>query len=264
MTTAAFFVPDGYDRSGDACFVATEHTISPWGREVQHGGPPSALLGRALEQMPSNGARTIARVSVDLWGPVPVGPLSVATEVTRPGRTVELVRATLRADERVVAVASAWRFPEATLPVRTPETMQMPPGPEEGHPQPRPESWHGGYLDAVEWRWIHGAVMAPGPAAVWMRPRVPLLPGEDLSPMQRLLVCADSASGASAALDPAEWAFMNTEITVHVVRPPVGDWVCVDAETTLAGGTAGMASARLLDRDGLVGRSAQALLVTPR
>ena len=77
-------------------------------------------------------------------------------------------------------------------------------------------------------------------------------------------MCADSASGASAALDPADWAFLNTELSVHLVRPLEGAWVCVDAETTLAGTSTGLAAARLLDESGLVGRSAQSLFVAQR
>jgi hypothetical protein len=163
----------------------------------------------------------------------------------------------------VVARASAWRFPSAGTDARTPP-VDVPAGPEHGEEQRRPPSWCGGYLDAVEWRWISGAVLTPGPATVWMRPRVSLVAGEEMSPLQRLLTCADSASGASAALDPAGWLFMNTELSLHLVRPVRGDWVCVDAETTLAGTSAGLAAARLLDAEGLVGRSAQTLLVAKR
>ena len=39
----AFYLPEG-DR-----FRATEATRGPWSEEHQHGGPPSALLARALE-----------------------------------------------------------------------------------------------------------------------------------------------------------------------------------------------------------------------
>ena len=72
-----------------------------------------------------------------------------------------------------------------------------------------------------------------------MRPPVDLVDGEPMSPVQRLMTCVDSASGVSAALDPAKWAFLNTELTVHVLRPPVGEWVCLDAETTLGDGGGG-------------------------
>ena len=259
-TVPAFYVPDGRHADGAERFLSTEHTNGPWGQALQHGGPPSALMGRALEQLPAEGERVVARVTVDLWGQVPVAPLSVSTQVERPGRSVELVSAQLRAGDRLVARASAWRFPVRAANPVTP-SVDVPPGPENGREQPPPPSWHGGYLDAVEWRWIHGAVTQPGPATVWMRPRVALVEGEPLSPLQRLLVCADSASGASAALDPADWAFLNTELSVHLVRPLEGAWVCVDAETTLAGTSTGLAAARLLDESGLVGRSAQSLFV---
>ena len=96
-----------------------------------------------------------------------------------------------------------------------------------------------------------------------MRPPA-LVEGEAISPVQRLLACADSASGVSAALDVREWAFLNTELTVHVLRPPAGEWVCLDAATTLGSGAVGVAGAAAYDVSGLVARSSQALLVAPR
>jgi acyl-CoA thioesterase len=91
-----------------------------------------------------------------------------------------------------------------------------------------------------------------------------LVEGEPASPIQRLMTCADSASGVSAVFDPREWGFLNTELTVHVLRPPEGEWVCLDAETTLSSGATGMAVSEVHDRRGLVARSSQALLVQPR
>ena len=65
-------------------------------------------------------------------------------------------------------------------------------------------------------------------------------------------------------LDPREWAFLNTELTVHVLRPPEGEWLLLDAETTLSTGSVGLATADIFDRRGLVARSNQALLVVQR
>jgi hypothetical protein len=109
-----------------------------------------------------------------------------------------------------------------------------------------------------------GAVLEPGPATVWMRSLVPLLPGERLSGTTHLMTCVDSASGVSAVLDPEDWTFMNTEITVSVLREPVGEWVCVQAETTLAPTSVGIATSSVHDEKGLVARSTQTLLVVPR
>jgi len=131
----------------------------------------------------------------------------------------------------------------------------------DGTPKAPPASWSPGYLDAVEWQWTVGAVTEPGPGTVWTRPRVDLVQGEATSPVQRLLTCVDSASGVSAALDPADWRFLNTELTVHILREPVGEWLCLDAETTLSSGSVGAAVSKVYDERGLVARSAQALLI---
>lgn len=245
-------------------FRSLPTTGSPWGPDSQHGGPPSALLARALERLDPDG-RVIGRLTVELLGPVPVGPVSVSATVVRPGRTVDLCEAVLYDERagRAVARAAAWRFPEGSDGPRG-TGDPLPHTHHDGAPHDRPESWSGGYLDAVDWRWIKGAVMEPGPGVVWMRPGVQLVEGEAMTPLQRLMTCVDSASGVSAELDPGEWGFLNTELTVHVLRPPVGEWVCLDAGTTLSTGSVGMAVSQVYDELGLVARSAQALLVAPR
>ena len=65
-------------------------------------------------------------------------------------------------------------------------------------------------------------------------------------------------------LDWGRYLFVNTELTVHFVREPVGEWVLLDAQTQLAEGGAGLASSVLSDRTGPVARGAQALFVAPR
>jgi hypothetical protein len=257
-----------YEPLHEGRFRSTSATSGPWSPDAQHGGPPAALLGRALEKIDEGAPRVIGRFTMDLLGPVPVKDLTVTTSVLRPGRTVSLRQAELSDDSgRVVARAQGWAFPEVSWEGDDrPGGFGVPlgHGPSDGHHEDPPGSWSRGYLDSVDWQWIEGAVTRSGPAVVWMRPLVPLVAGEELSPLQRLLTCVDSASGASAALDPAEWNFMNTDLTVHVVRPPVGEWVCLRAETTIGTGAVGMAASEVYDERGLVARSAQALLVAPR
>jgi hypothetical protein len=256
-----FYLPDGPGR-----FLSTPSTAGPWGPESQHGGPPAALLTRAVEELEREGPRrVVGRFTMELLGPVPVAPVRVEASVVRPGRSVEMCEATLYDDGRgrPCARGTAWLFPATD---DGPAQDQRPPshGPGDGVAKDPPASWSGGYLDAVDWRWVRGAVTEPGPGLVWMRPAVALVDGEEPSPVQRLMTCVDSASGASAALDPADWGFLNTELSVHVLREPVGEWICLDAETTLSRGSVGMAVSRVYDELGLVARSAQALLVARR
>lgn len=263
--SASFYVAQDTPDHGRETFVSAPCTAGPWSTETQHGGPPAALLARAVERIDTGSPRVVGRLTTELLGPVPVGPLSVEATVVRPGRSVELCEATLYDEERgrPVARASAWRLPAGgTGPRQQPDPPTHTPA--DGVHHPRPASWSGGYLDAVEWRWIKGASTEPGPAVVWMAPHVDLVAGEPMSPVQRLMTCVDSASGISAELDPGEWGFLNTELSVHVVRPPVGSWLCVSAETSLGGGSVGLTTSSVHDEEGLVARSAQTLLVTPR
>ena len=261
---ASFYSAAGTTADGGEAFASHGTTTGPWSADAQHGGPPAALLGRALERLPEAAGTVLGRFAMDILGPVPVGPLEVRARVLRPGRSVCLTEAGLydATADRLVAVARGWHFPDREGP--RPDAEPLPHRPEDGVHEDPPRSWHRGYLDAMEWSWIRGAVTRPGPGVVWMRPRVALVEGEEPDGVQRLLACVDSASGVSAELDADRWGFLNTELTVHLLRPPVGEWVCVDARTTLGPGSVGLAVSTVHDEKGLVARSAQALLVAPR
>jgi hypothetical protein len=254
----AFFVSLGDDR-----WTATVHTTGPWDPRSQHGGPPSALLGRAVERCAPREDVMVARVTVELLGPVPVGELEVRSRVARPGRSVELVEAVMSAGGRDVARASAWRIrrtEEASVPARhTP----APPRPAEALAGP-PAGWVDGYLSAVEWRFAAGRFGEPGPATAWTRLRHPLVPDEEPSPLQRVLAVADSGNGVSSELDVASWYFINPELTVHLHREALGEWICLDAQTTVSPGGVGLATSVLSDGAGPVAVGAQSLLVAPR
>jgi hypothetical protein len=247
--------------AGRRTFESLPTTAGPWSPDSQHGGPPAALLAHAVEGVADG---RIGRFTMELLGPVPVGPVAVSASVLRPGRSVQLVGAELWdvQRDRVAASARAWLFPRSADGPGC-ASGPLPHTPADGVDRDRPRGWNGGYLDAIDWRWISGGLAEPGTGVVWMR-SPDLVEGEPISPVQRLLACVDSASGASAVLDVREWGFLNTELTVHLLREPVGEWVCLDAETTLSDGPVGIATAAVYDEVGLVARSAQALLVVRR
>jgi hypothetical protein len=115
----------------------------------------------------------------------------------------------------------------------------------------------------MEYRFVEGAFLEPGPAVVWLRMRHPLVAGEPPSPLARVLVAADAGNGVSTTLDYRRFLFINTELTVHLVREPAGEWVCLDAITRRSGHGAGLAECVLWDEGGRLGRAAQTLLVRP-
>jgi acyl-CoA thioesterase len=127
-----------------------------------------------------------------------------------------------------------------------------------------PAGWGGGYLHAMQWRVTRGSWSAPGPATVWARMTVPLVPGEEPSGAQRVMALADSGNGVSNVMPMPGWWFINPDLTVHFAAEPAGEWICLDAATRVSPAGFGLATSRLYDRDGLVGYGAQALLVAPR
>jgi len=254
----AFYEPLGDDR-----FRSTPHTAGPWSADSQHLGPPSALLARQLERT-APAASALARITVEVLGPVPVAELTVRSWVARPGRSVQLSHAELSADGRPVATAAAWWIATsdstevaAGLPAPLPPIDSATPG-------AVPDGWSSGYLQAMEWLSLKGGIGSPGPATVWIRQRVALVEGESPTGLQRLMAVADSGNGVSNRLDPREWFFINTELTVHTWRMPVGDWIGLDANTAIGPHGLGVATSTLHDQDGSVGHGSQALLVRPR
>lgn len=255
--TRAFFVPLD-DRARR--FRATPHTSGPWAAELQHAGPPTALLARELLRVAPRD-KFAARLTFELLGPIPVADVEVSAASERPGRSVDLVSATMSAGGRDVIRATAWFV--VPSPITVEANFVTPSLPARDTPLPQPWS-RSGYVSAIRWRFTRGGFGQLGPATVWGRMRVPLIPGERPDPLTRVLTLVDSASGVSGVFDAREWLFINPELTVHLHRLPDGEWIGLDAETVISAGGAGLATATIFDRRGAVGRSAQSLLVRPR
>lgn len=256
--TEALFLP-----LGDGHYLATEHTSGPWDPRLQHGGPPAALLADAIDDLPGL-TGPVTRVAVDILGPVPVGEIEVRAEVTRPGRSVELLTAELVAGGRLAVRASAWRLVKRELDL--PADAGRPPVPAPVMPDAElPESpGPGGLLAAMAWRVSEGSWGEPGPMTVWGRLRLPLVAGKPTLPLSALLVLADCGNGASGELPLDQWLYINPDLNVHLLRPPAGDWFCLQAETGLSRHGLGLATSRLYDIGGLVGHGAQSLYLAPR
>lgn len=260
-------------QSQQARFRSTELTTGPWAAGLQHAGPPSALLTRMVRRLGGLPPDPLpARLAFDILAPVPVADLVVTARTLRPGRRVALAESTLApadAPDQPVMALRAWLLRQAApeeLGDSLPDTASaMAPAPAQGGElMERPEGWHPGYLDAIDWRWVEGSFEAPGPAAVWTRLRGALVAGEDPDPLERLVAVADSASGISAMASPRQLLFVNTDLTLHLTRLPVGESIWLRATTTADPVGVGRTNGELGDARGQVASSAQTLFVAPR
>jgi hypothetical protein len=246
---------------GAGRFQATELTQGPWHPGQQHGSPPAALLAYAMERTEPRPDLEFTQFAVDLLGPFPVGEVEVRAEVVRPGRRVQYLTAELIANGQPAARARGWRMRRAdTSDVATPSTT--PPMPDASAAEFLLTDF--GYFHAIECRLVAGDMQTPGPAAMWTRLRVPVVPDEKPTPLQRVAGVADTSSGISAELNFDTHIFTNVDFTLHLLRALSGEWVYLDAVTTIGPDGSGLCRTRLQDDHGDLGAAAQTLFITPR
>ncbi len=250
-------------------YASTDLTRGPWHPEHQHGGPPIALAARCIERAAvALGLTHVARLTANLLRPIPIAELAIEVRTDYAGRNVAHFSAQLNAGGKEVARFTAVAQREAGLEI----PAHLP-----GHPLPQAPraleqsppaaflfaSKTTGYHELIEGRIAQG-VSFRGPSAVWFRLRHPLLAGEAPSPLQRVAVAADSGNGISAILDFHRYMFVNSDLTINLLRKAQGEWICIDACTLLGPDGGGLAEARIFDAEGLIGRATQSLAIRRR
>jgi len=241
-------------------------TRGPWDPQHQHAGPPIAMVCRAIEAAAQeHGLTHIGRLTANLLRPLPIADLEIEVVTDYAGRNAAHYSARLWGQGKELArfTALAQREIALTLPAEL-----------DGHPLPQAPRPPGdsavqrmpfgrrltGYADLVENRVASGEFFRKRCAA-WFRLQHPLVEGETPSGYQRVAVAADSGNGISAVLSFDAYSFVNADLTINLLRRPVGEWVCVDARTLLAPNGCGLAESQLFDEQGLIGRATQSLAV---
>jgi hypothetical protein len=269
--TDAVFEPDG------DVVVPTVLARGPWDPTAMHGGPPAALLARAMESVPTPDGivMPVARLTVELLRPIPLEPLAVTTAVVRTGRKVQVVDASvaLAGSGTEVVRGRAVRIRSASVPlpyedpVRGPLLVpEEPPGSPEGLEPGAPllESDEAFHRDAIDLRFTEGAWDQPGPVAFWGRLLVPLVAGEELTPLQRTMALSDMGNGVSGVVGFDTHVFINPELSVHLWRYPAGEWIAFRSRSHLGAHGVGLAESAIYDRSSRLGAAAQSLFIDVR
>ncbi len=262
MSDEPLFMPRGAD------FVPTEHTRGPWNPRHQHGGAVAALVARAVERT-AGPDFAVTRLTVELMRPVPIDTLAVDISVPRPGRRVIGVGVSVSAGDLEVEVvrAHAVAIRRRELPTGEGHNSFLEPGPEagdetsfvfDGDDEP---AFH---RTGMEVRLVGGSAHQPGPARAWFRLRRPVVGDEEPTGVQRAAAASDFGNGVSWVLPPDRWFFLNPDLTLHLARPPQGEWIGLDALTLPSDQGMAMAESAVYDDHGRLGRAAQSLLLQPR
>ena len=278
---------------GSPLFVVKDATLMPmpiaassWGPDVLHGGPVAALVARAAEEaLPSSALREQAffasRLTIDLFRAVPRSPLTTDVELIRQGRRVIVARVSVLADGLEVTRGQVLflRRTEgpSTKPIPAPTDpngLETEYGLDRGAPlewltsanNPSSTKFTGGYHHLVKSRWptIPGRELG---SSVWVDVQYPIVENEVPTPFQRLASVSDF--GNALANYAADWSeldqrmdtsYINTDINVHLLRPPEGRWLGLVADRSTLTEGVGLVEVSHFDRLGHYGHSSQARL----
>ena len=252
-----------FERLDESTYRATSHVSGAWDIEHQHIAPALGLLAHVIEtdrDRRRGNDLVITRLSYDILGVVPVDVFDTTARVIRPGRTIELVEASLRHGGRDVVLVRAWlmqprdtgQFSGSALPSITPpaDTPAWDPA----------TVWPGGFIESVE---VRRTQDEPGRATFWVRTPLPLVSGEKASNLAQTVGLLDIANGMTVRTDPTSVVFPNIDLTAHLYREPEGEWVGFDTTVAFGPTGTGLTSSVIHDTQGPVGTSDQILTVRP-
>ncbi len=258
-------IPPVFVRDGER-FVPTRSATGPWNPAHLHGGPTCGLLARALERVAAEPSLQPARVTIDLFRPVPMSPLSVRAERVRDGKRIRVAQASIFDGELEVARATGLFLQQAPMRELEPWPGPSMPGPEgiptSGLFRDRPSgAIAAGFHTVIEARWASPPEQL-GQAA-WFRMPMALVEGEATSPLARAAAVGDFAN-AVASMSIRRLgapAFINTDTTLYLWRQPEGEWIGMAADHAAAHEGVGVVEVVHFDHKGRYGRSVQARLM---
>lgn len=254
-----------YVSLGDGEYQPTLHTQGAWQPHEQHMAPVAGLLAHVMERTDPRADMQLAQFSFDILGMIPARRSTVTARVVRPGRTIELLEATMSVEGKDVVRCLAWRLQRQDTAAIAggfwedgPEAI---PGREQMPAWAGSEVWGGGYIASLDFRSEAGH--APGRGRAWVGSKVALVDAEPVSDLARYVGLIDTANGVATRAHPAEWLYPNLDLTIHLFRSPAAGWVGLDTEVVFGEQGVGLTSSRLYDVFGAVGRCEQILTVRP-
>jgi len=263
MTEAALYRPDGDGYS------ATEITAGGWSAQAQSGGAVLALLGHVLDDVATLTPMSLTRLTADLVRPAPIGvPLRVHHSIVREGKKIQVVELTATSDGIEVARARALRVRNADLrgidgiPVSTTDddpAARLPP--RDSLPNMIDSDGPAEFLrSGVEFRRTHPTRHEVN--GLWCRLLVPVVAGEPVRATSRATLPMDLVNLIGVGSFGRGVTAINADVSAHVLRPPVGEWIGLVGDTRFGHQVGhGVSAATMSDDDGVFGLTSTSQVV---
>jgi|TARA_Y100000815_G_scaffold275767_1_gene317130 hypothetical protein len=250
----SFFVRNG------TSFVPQEAARGWWRHDSLHGRALVGLMGAEIALRHGAADWVPARFTIDMVRIAPFAPARIETHVVRAGPRMALVEATMMVNDATVARATMQflRFTQAPPgrvwappPWDAPDPAALPPMPDGKQPR------------HFEIRAIAGHLGAVAPKRLWLRETLALVAGEPLGPYARVALAADFVSAFVHAGD-AGIRYINSDVSLHLHRPPQGEWIGFEATGHEASDGIAVGHCRIHDRNGAIGFIACTALANER
>lgn len=251
--------PAFFERTAEG-FIPRPHARSPWAPDMLHGRLLAALAAAELERQHLEEPLRLVRLSTDLFRVAPMEPVRLTVRPTRRGRRVRAFTVEIHCAGQVVAMVAAlalagpgappghpWGLGDWSAP--DPESLPAPPGLMESEP-----------LGSPDLRLLRGRLGGEGPNHAWLREPWPLVEGEPLSAVPRAAMAADVANPLTNWSE-AGLQYINADVNLHLVRPPVGEWIGLEVVDHQDHDGISVGDCRLHDLSGPIGRSVVTSLV---
>lgn len=261
-----------FTRDGSA-WLPTSAAMGPWG-DTLHGGAPAALLCHLLQQAAGEDFQ-LARLTLDLFRPVPASRLEVSVRSLRQGRRLCVHEAVLSSgNKELVRAVSLHTGSMAVSADPRPTPCPLPPADTlaESSLADVVRQQSGRELedrDGLHLRLLvrrDSGLDGGGAGGGWLRLPLDLAPDLPLTPMVQLAALADFANGVSQRrLEEPEGriGFINADISLHVLRCPGPGAVGLISRNEHSADGRGIVSAECWQEDGLVARVTQSVLAQP-
>jgi len=224
-----------------------------------HGGAVSGLVVAEMErEAREQGMGLALGGSVLLIRPAPMAPLEMRTEILRKGGRVGVLETSLLAGGKLIAKGTAsfvTAAPFDDVPAATPRPFDPASLPAWAR---RPRFAHATLFDAED-------IRDDGRGTKWARLIRPLM--GFATPFANLFAIADNGTPFYLTTHrpaPPRYGFPNIDITIHVSRAPIGDWIGVTAQSDWRPEGRGLTESALYDEHGPLGRACQIVVLTER
>lgn len=248
-----------FTRQGDI-YCPLPFSASPWHPDILHGGACSGLLTWLLEQNAPAG-KQLCRVGIDLLRPVPRLPLEARTRIVRDGGRLSIREVELWHDGKLCTRAAGTFVAPTTisLPDYTPDQQRMLPVPEFVKTADLDA-----FLDQKDVKippGLHSVLrikpitpmLEQGSGRWWMNLPIPLVEGEELTPLAHVGVLADYCNGVGQLNLGGGVGMINADVSLQLHRIPEGEWIGLDGIVRAQPNGIGTTQCRLFDVRGEIG-----------